>query len=551
LLHSLRPRIQVPYRRKVIEQLREMKRTVDNDIQRRLVDQHVSITTDGWTSSNNDTYMSFTCSFITSDFKLEALTLECRKHEGNTAGEDLAAAVRAMIERHGLKGRVLALTTDCEPSMVKTGRILAEGDGPTHIGCACHRLESVTSKAFNGPGVSKALALARGLVARYTMSSQACDRLKQMCEICEITSLKPIQDVVTKFWSTHAFVVRLLYLRRPIAEHERIDRIPPMLEEKDWEVLVLVEPLLKPFMEAQKHLEASKTVTGSLVIGYIADLRDDLDAAVINLKSTFGAAAGTAKASAKADVLRCAEALKADFGHRWGNGTDVLTEMEGPRRQPKAFKKLQVLSTAMDPRSKSLYGIDEMDHPEVWDAVAAAAVEIGLAAESAPTDVGGGSGAPIAVDSAPIAVASAHRPHRRGFAAAAAAHAQVGGAVTEPTGSKRQMESIVNRELEAFKTTPGIDMSKIGKDGKLVLGDPLQWWGIKAREYPMLAALARRVLCIPASQAQSERVFSAAGQIVSPTRSRLDPEHVELMVFLRTVMPEVDKWNGKGKKRKA
>ncbi|CAN0447054.1 unnamed protein product, partial [Hapterophycus canaliculatus] len=54
----------------------------------------------------------------------------------------------------------------------------------------------------------------------------------------------------------------------------------------------------------------------------------------------------------------------------------------------------------------------------------------------------------------------------------------------------------------------------------------------------MLAALARRVLCIPASQAHSERVFPAAGQIATPTRSRLDPEHVELMVFLRTVLPE-------------
>ncbi|CAN0400553.1 unnamed protein product, partial [Hapterophycus canaliculatus] len=64
----------------------------------------------------------------------------------------------------------------------------------------------------------------------------------------------------------------------------------------------------------------------------------------------------------------------------------------------------------------------------------------------------------------------------------------------------------------------------------------LQWWRVKAREYPMLAALARRVLCTPASQAHSERVFAAAGQIATPTRSRLDPEHVELMVFLRTVL---------------
>ncbi|CAN0333929.1 unnamed protein product, partial [Ectocarpus sp. 13 AM-2016] len=78
-----------------------------------------------------------------------------------------------------------------------------------------------------------------------------------MCDACEITSLKPIQYVVTTFWSTHAFIARLVYLRRPIAEHERIDGDSPMLQDKDWEVLALVEPLLKPFMEAQKHLEAS------------------------------------------------------------------------------------------------------------------------------------------------------------------------------------------------------------------------------------------------------------------------------------------------------
>ncbi|CAN0593797.1 unnamed protein product, partial [Ectocarpus sp. 12 AP-2014] len=44
-------------------------------------------------------------------------------------------------------------------------------------------------------------------------------------------------------------------------------------------------------------------------------------------------------------------------------------------------------------------------------------------------------------------------------------------------------------------------MSSYDKEGKVVLGDPLQWWRVKAREYPMLAALARRMLCIPASQA--------------------------------------------------
>ncbi|CAN0232733.1 unnamed protein product, partial [Ascophyllum nodosum] len=49
--------------------------------------------------------------------------------------------------------------------------------------------------------------------------------------------------------------------------------------------------------------------------------------------------------------------------------------------------------------------------------------------------------------------------------------------------------------------------------------DPLDWWRINAVKFPLLAALVRRLLTIPASQAQSERVFSSAGQIVTQTRN--------------------------------
>ncbi|CAM9780577.1 unnamed protein product, partial [Laminaria digitata] len=41
-------------------------------------------------------------------------------------------------------------------------------------------------------------------------------------------------------------------------------------------------------------------------------------------------------------------------------------------------------------------------------------------------------------------------------------------------------------------------------------------------------ALARRVLALPASQAQSERMFSTAGLIVTPTRNSPSSENVEL-----------------------
>lgn len=229
----------------------------------------------------------------------------------------------------------------------------------------------------------------------------------------------------------------------------------------------------------------------------------------------------------------------------WGDSTGFTHTQP---RQPCGFKREHVLATAMDPRSKGLYGIDEDEHPAVWDAVANEAVKVAMEAKAAEgIQAAGASSSPIAVETA----ADPQPQRRRGFAAASAAHgARQQSAAASSSGSREQMESIVKREVDAFKTTPGLAAIWTDEKGQEIRGKPLEWWRVNAREYPMLALLARRVLCIPASQAQSERVFSSAGLVVTKTRSRLDPENVELMVFLRNILPEVDRWNGNGNKRK-
>jgi hypothetical protein len=45
--------------------------------------------------------------------------------------------------------------------------------------------------------------------------------------------------------------------------------------------------------------------------------------------------------------------------------------------------------------------------------------------------------------------------------------------------------------------------------------------------------LAQRILAIPATSAPSERVFSAAAHVVNKKRVRLDPDNVNLLIFLR------------------
>ena len=62
--------------------------------------------------------------------------------------------------------------------------------------------------------------------------------------------------------------------------------------------------------------------------------------------------------------------------------------------------------------------------------------------------------------------------------------------------------------------------------------DPLEWWRIHVRDFPLLSQFARRYLAIQASSAPSERLFSKAGQILTPQRAQLKPDKANMLVFL-------------------
>ena len=61
--------------------------------------------------------------------------------------------------------------------------------------------------------------------------------------------------------------------------------------------------------------------------------------------------------------------------------------------------------------------------------------------------------------------------------------------------------------------------------------NPLIWWKQNAQKFPKVALVAKRFLCAPATSVPSERVFSAAGNIVNKKRCSLLPENVNTLIF--------------------
>ncbi|XP_065645768.1 uncharacterized protein LOC136076221 [Hydra vulgaris] len=63
--------------------------------------------------------------------------------------------------------------------------------------------------------------------------------------------------------------------------------------------------------------------------------------------------------------------------------------------------------------------------------------------------------------------------------------------------------------------------------------NPLTFWNDNAADYPILAATSRRLYCISASSAQSERDFSSVGHSITDTRLQLSPANVEAIELVR------------------
>lgn len=66
------------------------------------------------------------------------------------------------------------------------------------------------------------------------------------------------------------------------------------------------------------------------------------------------------------------------------------------------------------------------------------------------------------------------------------------------------------------------------------MADPVEYWHLKRFEYPKLSRMALDVMTVPAMSAECERLFSAAGLMVTPLRNRMDAGTIGLIQTLRS-----------------
>ena len=65
--------------------------------------------------------------------------------------------------------------------------------------------------------------------------------------------------------------------------------------------------------------------------------------------------------------------------------------------------------------------------------------------------------------------------------------------------------------------------------------NPIQYWQNLASVYPTLSIVATKYLAIVVTSVPSERLFSRAGNILTDSRNRLSPQHLQQLLFFNSL----------------
>ena len=410
--------------------------------------------------------------------------------ERHTAG-NLSIVLTNATDQWGLAGKVSACVHDNASNMVLANTGLEWDSQP----CFAHTLQLAINDGFKLNQINHVVSSGNRLVSHFHHSTVATESLKQKQQQQNLPEHKLVQFCRTRWNSIHDMFERLLEQRWAVSavlSDRTVTQLSDTrtLEQTDdsWTVMEELLPVLHSLKCATTALCGESGVSISMIYPVTATLLSK------HLKETPGESP---------KFTRFKQTVSASLERRLAPA-DIRNA-----------RKVAYIASFLDPRHKHLrFATDE-----VRRGVKAAVSDLLSSPES---DDEGREDAVASNDPEPEPEPSAKK--KRSDCLSASAIAVLFG-------------EDYSEETETLTHTA--EFSNYCRDICPPLHfDPMTWWKANECKYPRLAKLANAYLSVPATSVPSERVFSAAGLIVNRLRTRLNPEHVDMLIFLNKNMAD-------------
>lgn len=280
----------------------KVRQTIENEA------EYVTLTTDCWTSTCTEGYMAVTAHFISKNWVLKSMLLECFKLGERHTSENLRNELIRVAQDWGISRKIQAVVSDNTANIVRAVMLT----GWNHLGCMAHKLNLVVQSAVLK--IKPLQTKIKSIVEHFHRSTVAAEKLKEMQKNMkpEKEPLKLIMDVATRWNSTYYMIERVCCIQEPIeAAIAVLHAGLPTIEADEWLQLKSYCSILKPMLQVTEELSAEKNLSASKVIIMIHGLMK-------TLKNLQTISTGTAK--------ELAEALLTDLTNRFTGleANDVL-----------------------------------------------------------------------------------------------------------------------------------------------------------------------------------------------------------------------------------
>ncbi|XP_067293402.1 E3 SUMO-protein ligase ZBED1-like [Pseudorasbora parva] len=469
-VNKLDPTYVLPTRKTVKTMVREKYKEVKQKAMAHLQNiPSVCLTADMWTSLTMESYLGVTCHYTNSNTELGSVMLGVSKFPKSHTADNIKEALSDLISDWGLTGSVAAMVTDNAANMVSGIQKL----GLRHLPCFAHTINLIVKRAVEEHEVFADIRKrARRVVSFFRSSTKATENLILAQERMGRQPLKLLQEVDTRWNSTHDMLQRLIDLREPVgaALASLSSDIMP-LSSADFDIISESLEVLAPFKYATKELSGEKSVSASKIIPIIRMIQHKVAEKTAHARNPSASSLGMA--------------LQQYINKRCSNVESI---------------RVLALATLLDPRFKTL-GFGNQDNAREAERL--------LTGECA-------SMIRLTSEKASQAVESSSSSSSQ--------------AAQKPPSSDNLWELLDSRVSEtqqhhSYNADATIEVKRYINDAYLPRSDdPLKYWQAH-KVYPNLYALASKYLAITATSVPCELIFSKAGDVISKKKEPLKLQH--------------------------
>ncbi|XP_078682098.1 E3 SUMO-protein ligase ZBED1-like [Branchiostoma floridae x Branchiostoma belcheri] len=450
-----------------------------------------ALTGDGWTSRTADHYLTLTVHYL-SGWDLQVKVLQTLKADVSQTGENIAAEVSKCLDDFGLTGKVHVMTTDNAKAMVNA---IASAGISLSLNCFAHTLNLATQKAMLVPTVVTMLSVIRPVVTYFRNSYLGKVVLQEKQKALNKPTHALILDCKTRWNSAYMMVERFVEQYPAIVAASLDDRVKKKdsfkklqrCSDQDIDRMERFLAVLKLPYKMTVAMSSEKRATS----GQVLPLLDKLEQHLVE----------------KADDDKFIKDIKGAIRK------DLVT-----RYQEETRREFLEEASALDPRFKGSAVVTE----DVWDRIADT-IEVCQAQDVQVKEEPVESAEPVPVaDREESEDTPANAKKAKLTAMEEIFEDEDEDVVVTHVQPPVPVRLRVQAEMHKYKSLPRLKSTD----------DVIAFWQGKGEELPLLSKQARKYLVVPGTSVPSERVFSTAGDIVSAERSKLDPDSVNMLLFL-------------------